>query len=108
MRESIRERIPKALYDDLYNRRKSVKEVADKLEVSPNYLSHAIPERAPKRNPKLLAKTRKLFQEQVAREVKDGKHTVFDGARLACVSERTMYRRLAVLEKKLKKQQEAK
>lgn len=106
MRDSVRERIPQDLYEDLYNRRKSVKEVAAKLDVSPNYLSHAIPERAKKRNPRLLAKSRRLFQEQVAREVKEGKHTVFAGAQLAFISERTMYRRLAQLEKKLEKEKQ--
>lgn len=105
MRENIRERMPKDLYDDLFNRRKSVKEVAEILGVTANYLSHAIPERAPKRNPKLLAKTRRMFQDQVAREVRENKHTVYEAAQIACVSERTMYRRLAKLAKKEQKEQ---
>jgi transposase-like protein len=97
MRKNIRERIPKNLYDDLYNRRVSVKEVAEKLGVGPNYVSFAIPERAPKRNPVLLKATRKLFQNQIAREVLEGKHTVTEAANLACISERTMFRRLKKL-----------
>lgn len=97
MKSHIRERISKDLYDDLYNRRKTVREVAKELGVSENYLSHAIPERAPKRNPKLLKATRRLFQDQIAREVLQGKHTIYRGAELAHVSERTFYRRLAKL-----------
>lgn len=97
MKKHIRERISKDLYDDLFNRRKTVREVAGILGVSENYLSHAIPERAPKRNPKLLRATRRLFQDQIAREVLEGKHTTYKGAELAHVSERTFYRRLAKL-----------
>lgn len=97
MKSHIRDRISKDLYDDLYNRRKTVREVAATLGVSENYLSHAIPERAPKRNPKLLKATRRLFQDQIAREVVQGKHTIFKGAKLAYVSERTLYRRIAKL-----------
>jgi AraC-like DNA-binding protein len=87
----------KELYDDLYNRRKTVREVAKELGVSENYLSHAIPERAPKRNPKLLKVTRRMYQDQIARETIEGKHTVTQGAELAYVSERTFFRRLAAL-----------
>lgn len=97
MKQHIKERIGKELYDDLYHRRKTVREVARILGVSENYLSHAIPERAPKRNPKLLRATRRLFQDQIAREVIEGKHTIYKGAELAHVSERTFYRRLAKL-----------
>lgn len=96
----IRERMAKELYDDLYHRRKTVREVAKIVGVSENYLSHAIPERAPKRNPKLLKATRRLFQDQIAREVLEGKHTIYKGAELAHVSERTFYRRLAKLRTK--------
>ena len=97
MKIHIRKRIPKELYDDLYNRRKTVREVAKILGVNENYLSHAIPERAPKRNPKLLCATRRLYQDQIAREVLEGKHSIYKGAELAHVSERTFYRRLAKL-----------
>jgi transcriptional regulator GlxA family with amidase domain len=90
----IRNRIPKDLYDDLYTRRKTVRQVAKELEVTENYLSHSIPERAPKPNPKLLKLTREMYRMQLARETLDGKHTVRKGAELACVSERTFYRRM--------------
>lgn len=93
----IRNRMPKDLYDDLYNRRKTVREVAKIMNVSENYLSHAIPERAPKRNPKLLQVTRRLYQNQLALETLQGRHTVVQGAELAHVSERTFYRRLKAL-----------
>lgn len=93
----IRKRIPKDLYDDLYSRRKTVRAVAKELGVNENYLSHAIPERAPKRNPKLLKVTRRMYQDQIARETIQGKHTVKQGADLAHVSERTFYRRLKAL-----------
>lgn len=97
MRLHIRERMPKDLYNDLYTRRKTVREVAKILNVSENYLSHAVPERAPKRNPKLLKVTRRMYQDQIARETLQGKHTVKQGADLAHVSERTFYRRLKAL-----------
>ncbi len=79
---------------DLYHRRITVREAAKIMGVSENYLSHAIPERAPKRNLKLLKVTRRLFREQIAREIIEGKHTVHKGAKLAHVSERTMFRLL--------------
>ena len=90
----IRNRIPKDLYDDLYNRRKTVREVAKTLGITENYLSHAISERAPKRNIKLLKITREMYRLQLAKETIEGKHTVRKGAELACVSERTFYRRM--------------
>lgn len=93
-RKHIRERIPKDLYDDLYNRRKTVREVAKLLNLNENYLSHAIPERAPKRNSALLRATRELFQANLAKETIERKHRVRDAADLAHVSERTMYRRM--------------
>ena len=93
----IRERIPKDLYDDLYNRRKTVREVAKILDLNENYLSHAIPERAPKRNIKLLRVTRRMFQDNLARETIEGKHSVAEAADLAHVSERTMFRRMKAL-----------
>jgi len=96
----IRNRMSKDLYDDLYNRRKTVRDVAKILNVSENYLSHAIPERAPKRNPKLLKVTRRMYQDQIARETLEGKHTTKEGAELAFVSERTFFRRLADLRAK--------
>lgn len=97
MKSHIRERISKDQYDDLFNRRKTVRQIAKELNVSENWVSHAIPERAPKRNPKLLKATRRLFQDQIAREVIQGKHTVFKGSQLAHVSERTLYRRIQKL-----------
>lgn len=97
MKTHVKERISKELYDDLYHRRKTVREVAKILGVNENYLSHAIPERAPKRNPKLLRATRRLYQDQIAREVIEGKHSIYVGAELAHVSQRTLYRRLAKL-----------
>lgn len=96
----IKNRIPKDLYDDLYSRRKTVREVAKTLGVSENYLSHSIPERAPKRNPKLLKVTRRMYQDQIARETLEGKHSVKQGAELAHVSERTFYRRLKTIKTK--------
>lgn len=93
-RMHIRDRMTKEQYEDLYNRRVTVRDMAKTLGVTENYLSHAVPERAPKRNPKLLRATRRLFQEQLAREVIEGKHTVYAGAEIAHVSERTMYRRI--------------
>ncbi len=93
-RRHIRDWLPKNLYDDLVNRRKTVREIAKEVGVSENYLSHAIPERAPKRNPKLLKVTRRLYKLQVAREANSGRHNVAEAAKLACVSERTMYRLL--------------
>lgn len=97
MRTHIRDRMTKDLYNDLYTRRKTVREVARIMGVSENYLSHAIPERAPKRNPRLLKVTRRMYQDQIARETIEGKHSVKQGADLAHVSERTFYRRLRVL-----------
>lgn len=89
--------MPKDLYDDLYTRRKTVREVAKILNVSENYLSHAVRERAPRRNAKLLKVTRRMYQDQIARETLQGKHTARQGAELAHVSERTFYRRLEAL-----------
>lgn len=93
----IRDRIPKDLYEDLFNRRVTVRKAAAILNVSETYLSRAIPERAPKRNTKLLRITRRLYQDQVAREYLAGKHTAAEAANLAHVTLRTMYRRIAAV-----------
>ena len=82
-------------YDDLVNYRRRIKDIARELNVTANYLGKMVKERAPKRNSKALKKVRFLFQMQVAREILDGKHTVKDGSSIACVSERTMFRRMA-------------
>lgn len=97
MGNNIRARIPKQLYDDLYNRRVTVRAAAKQLGVTENYLSHAIPERANKRNPHLLRATRRLYQDQVAREVLAKKYTMQQGADMAHLSLRTMYRRVESL-----------
>ena len=94
MKLHVRDRMTQEQKDALYYRRKSVRQLAKELGVTENYLTHAMPERAPKRNPQLLRAARRLFQLQVAREVTEGKHTVQAGSDLACVSERTMYRRI--------------
>ena len=94
MKLHVRDRMTQEQKDDLFYRRKSVRQLAKELGVTENYLTHAMPERAPKRNPQLLRAARRLFQLQVAREITEGKHTVQAGSDLACVSERTMYRRL--------------
>ena len=105
-RKHIRERMSKSQYDDLFNRRTTVRDLAKQLGVTENYLSHAVPERAPKRNPKLLRVTRRLFQEQLAREVIEGKHTVYAGAEMAHVSERTMYRRIESVRVKMERERQ--
>jgi predicted transcriptional regulator len=106
MKTHIRDRMPKELADDLYNRRKTVREVARIMGVTENYVSHALPERAPKKNPKLLKVTRRLYQNTIAQEVLDGKHTVYKGAELAHISERTMFRRMRQLKEKQEKRQQ--
>ena len=97
MRKHIRDRMPKDLYDDLVNRRKTVREVAKVMGVHEAYLSHAIPERAPKRNIQLVRVTRRMYQDQLAREVLTGKRKILEAANMAHVSERTMFRRMAKL-----------
>lgn len=93
---TLRSRIPQDLYVKLVNRRIKVKEAAAILNVTPNWLSHAIPERAPKKQPNsdLLRATRRLYRNQILKETVEGKHTVANGADLAHVSERTFYRML--------------
>lgn len=83
--------------EDIFNRRITIRAAAKKLGVSESYLSRAIPERAPKRNVKLLRVTRRLYQEQVAIECLAGKHSAADGALLAHITVRTMYRRIAAV-----------
>ena len=105
-RKHIRDRMSKEQYSDLFNRRVTVRALAKDLGVTENYLSHAVPERAPKRNPKLLRVTRRLFQEQLAREALEGKHTVYAAAEIAHVSERTMYRRIEDVRARMEKEHE--
>lgn len=82
-------------YSDLVNHRRKIKDIARELGVTANYLGKMVKERAPKRNPKVLKKVRLMFQMQVAREILAGKHTIKEGSSIACVSERTMFRRMA-------------
>ena len=93
--ESVLDRMSKDQYNDIVHRRRPVKDIAKELGVTPNYLGQVVKERAPKIDTKSLRKVRMLFQMQVAREVLDGKHTTKEGASIACVSERTMFRRIA-------------
>lgn len=104
MRKHLKDRITKEQYEDLYNRRRTVRAIAKELGVTENWLSHAITERAPKppnTNPKLLRATRLLYQNQVAREVLTGKYSIREAADLAFVSERTLFRRLKALKVQL-------
>lgn len=98
-RVHIRQRMTQQQYDDLYNRRRTVRDLAKELGVNEAYLSSSVPERAPKKNYKLLKATRVLYKLQVAREVIQGRHTVAQGADLAAVSERTMYRLMVKVRK---------
>ena len=92
---NVKARMSKDQYSDLVNYRRRIKDIAKELNVTANYLGKIVKERAPKRNPKVLKQVRLLFQDQIAREVLSGKHTIKEGASIACVSERTMFRRLA-------------
>lgn len=100
MKVHIKDRMPAELKDDLYHRRKTVREVARIMGVTENYITHAMPERAPRKNPQLLKVTRRLFQNTIAQEILNKKHTVHAGAELAHISERTMFRRMAAIRKK--------
>ena len=93
--QNVKFRISKDQYDDLVNYRRRIKDIAKELGVTANYLGKMVKERAPKRNPKVLKRVRLLFQYQIAREILGGKHTIKEGSNIACISERTMFRRLA-------------
>lgn len=93
--KNVLDKMTKEQYNDIVNYRRRIKDIAKELGVTANYLGKMVKERAPKRNPKVLKKVRMLFQLQIAREILDGKHTVKEGSSIACVSERTMFRRLA-------------
>lgn len=92
---NVLNRITSRQLHDLVNYRRRIKDIAKELGVTANYLGKMVKERAPKRNQRSLRKVRNLFQLQIAREVLEGKHTIKEGASIACVSERTMFRRLA-------------
>ena len=92
---NVKSRMTKEQYSDLVNYRRRIKDIAKELNVTANYLGKMVKERAPKRNPKVLKRVRMLFQYQIAREILEGKHTIKEGSGIACISERTMFRRLA-------------
>ena len=92
---NVKSRMTKEQYSDLVNYRRRIKDIAKELNVTANYLGKMVKERAPKRNPKVLKRVRMLFQYQIAREILEGKHTIKEGSNIACISERTMFRRLA-------------
>jgi hypothetical protein len=79
-----------------------VREIARELGVSENYLTKAIPERAPKKNYKLLKVTRLLYQEQLARECIAKKLSAREAAQMANITLRTMYRRIEYVLSKTK------
>lgn len=92
---NVLNRMSKDQYLDIVNYRRQIKDVAKELGVTANYLGKVVTERAPKRNPKILRQVRLRFQLQVAKEILEGKLTVKEGASVACVTERTMFRRIA-------------
>lgn len=92
---NIKDKLTEQQLFDLVNRRRKIKDIANELGVTPNYLGKVVKERAPKVDAKNLRKVRMLFQHQVAKEVCEGKRTVKEGAKVACVSERTMFRRMS-------------
>lgn len=92
---NVKSRMTKEQYSDMVNYRRPIKDIARELGVTANYLGKMVKERAPKRNPKVLKRVRMLFQYQIAREILAGKHSIKEGSSIACISERTMFRRLA-------------
>jgi AraC-like DNA-binding protein len=80
--------------DDLYHRRITVRQLAKDLGYSESWLSKSLPARAPKRDPKLLRKTRMEFQNAIVQRYLTQNISAKQAAALAYVSERTFYRRL--------------
>lgn len=98
----LRDRMTEQDKQDLFNRKQTVRDLARKYGVSENYLSHAMPDRAPKRSKGLLMQVRRMYIKQIVRETHEGKHSIFAAASLICKSERTVFRLLAKHRQELK------
>ena len=99
MRTHVQDRMTEQQLKDLVERKRTVRSLAKELNVTENYLCKAVQKdkKRPVTNTPLLRASRRLYQDQIARETINGRHTVARGADLAHVSERTFYRRLSKL-----------
>ena len=93
MTQTLRQRITHQQLEDLYNRTRTVRDLARELHVSEKYLSAYFPERAPKKNPRLLKAAKEAFHRQLVLDYELKRISAVQAAHIASVSLRTFYRR---------------
>jgi predicted transcriptional regulator len=91
---TIHDKVTPEQLDDLYHRRITVIRLAKILGYSVSWVSKALPARKPRRDFKILRKTRKEFQFQAVQRYLDQQLSAKQAAAQAYVSERTFFRRL--------------
>lgn len=91
---TIHEKVTAKQLDDLYYRRITVRQLAKDLGYSESWLGKALPARQPRRDPKLLRKTRIEFQHATVRRYLAHQISAKQAAAEAFVSPRTFFRRL--------------
>ena len=95
---ALKDRLTPAMRDDLFNRRGTPKALAKPLGVSDTHLSRVCPGKIPgqKRQHKTdLIQTRRLYREELALEVAQGRLDRKKAIQLAGCSERTFWRHIA-------------
>jgi len=80
--------------DALYNRTLTVRQLAKDLGYSESWVSKSLPARKPRRDPKMLRKTRLEFQNQVVERYLNNQISAKQAAAQAFTSQRTFFRRL--------------
>ena len=91
---TIHQKVTAEQLDALYYRRITVRQLAKDLGYSESWLGKALPARQPRRDPKLLRKTRIEFQQQVVERYLAHQISAKQAAAEAFVSPRTFFRRL--------------
>jgi AraC-like DNA-binding protein len=91
---TIHEKVTPEQLDALYHRTLTVRQLAKDLGYSESWVGKALPARKPRRDPKLLRKTRIEFQNQIVERYLNHQISAKQAAAQAFTSPRTFFRRL--------------
>jgi transposase len=94
MRKTLAQLVTPEQLDALYHRTLTVRQLAKDLGYSESWVGKSLPARAPRRDPKLLRKTRIEFQNQIVAQYLSQGISAKQAAAMSFTSPRTFFRRL--------------